>query len=389
MDDHRPPPGPARTRLGRPLLFAVPAAFLWIGDLVSSRPDGPWATLVSGPLAVAVLLMRRGPGIEVRAAVATAGSAALTLGLYLASATGTWGLLESFALLALLTVTARTARLPAAYVLCPLLALAVAVLPVRTGIHSDAETFAFILTVAAGGALALGGYLRSLDNRRALAVTATQEEERRRIARDLHDFVAHHVTGIVVQAQAARAIREVAPEQLDPLLAGIEKAGGETLDSMRRLVHVLRAEPGATTRPDDLLAELASLVAAAHGGAATLEVTARARAAALAPEVETAVHRVVQEALTNVTRHAPGATDIRVRIATEAGELVVEVVNGPAGQRRSGDRTPPGGHGGLGLIGLRERVAAVGGGLDAGPLPDGGWRVRATLPVLRLPESGS
>ncbi|WP_079143953.1 sensor histidine kinase [Streptomyces luteocolor] len=389
MDDHRSPPGTARARIPRALLFAVPAVLLWLLDLVSSRPDGPWLPLASGPVAVAVLAVRGGPGIEARAAAAALASGALTLGTVLTPGpTGGWGLLESFALLALLTVTARTARLPAGYALCALLAVAVAVAPVRMGAHSDAESFAFVLTVAAGGALALGGYLRSLDTRRALAVTATQEEERRRIARDLHDFVAHHVTGIVVQAQAARAIRESAPDQLDPLLAGIEKAGGETLDSMRRLVHVLRAEPGATTRPADLLTELAALVAASHGDAATLEVSARARAAALAPEVETSVHRVVQEALTNVTRHAPGAADVRVRIAAEGRELVVEVTNGPGAHGRSADRTPPGGHGGLGLIGLRERVAAVGGGLEAGPVPGGGWRVRAALPVLGLPESG-
>lgn len=374
----------------RALLFAVPAVLLWLLDLVSSRPDGAWPPLVLGPLAVAVLCVRGGPGIEARALGAALVSGALTLGLALGPLrVSSWGLLESFALLALLTVTARTARLPAAYVLCVLLAAAVVAAPVRVGVHSDTETFAFMLTVAAGGALALGGYLRSLDTRRALAVTATQEEERRRIARDLHDFVAHHVTGIVVQAQAARAIRESAPDQLDPLLAGIEQAGGETLDSMRRLVHVLRAEPGATTRPADLLTELAALVAASPGDAATLEVSARARAAALAPEVETSVHRVVQEALTNVTRHAPGATDVRVRIGTEAAGLVVEVANGPGAHGRATDRTPPGGHGGLGLIGLRERVAAVGGSLEAGPLPGGGWRVRAALPVLGLPESGS
>ncbi|MFE0174586.1 sensor histidine kinase [Streptomyces sp. NPDC059002] len=402
MDDHRSPhgtapagagpkpgpnpvqgPGPGPGRTGRALLFGVPVLLLWLLDLVPSRPDGSWLPLVSGPLAVAVLLVRRGPGIEVRAAAAALASGALTLGVTLGHVdVSSWGLLESFALLALLTVTARTARLPAAYVLCTLLALAIAVAPIRLGVQSEAETFAFVLTVAVGGALALGGYLRSLDGRRALAVTATQEEERRRIARDLHDFVAHHVTGIVVQAQAARAIRETSPEQLDPLLARIEKAGTETLDSMRRLVHVLRAEPGATTRPADLLTELSALVAA-HGDAATLQITSQARATALAPEVETSVHRVVQEALTNVTRHAPGATDVRVHLSTHGGQLLVDVSNGPSAQGRSPDRTPPGGHGGLGLIGLRERVEAVGGTFDAGPRPDGGWRLRAAFPADR------
>ncbi|MFI8930876.1 sensor histidine kinase [Streptomyces sp. NPDC053474] len=369
------------------LLALPPALLLWLGDLVSNEPDGPWPPLASGPLALAALLAGRRVAVETLTAGAALASGALTLGmLWLAPAGGSWGLLESAALLALLTLAARTARVPAAYVLCPLLAVAIAAAPVRMGFPSDAQTFAFLLTVAAGGALALGCYLRSLDRRRADAVTAVQEAERLALARDLHDFVAHHVTGIVVQAQAARTIRETAPEQLDPLLAGIERAGTETLASMRRLVHVLRAAPDAPTRPADLLTELAALVAAhgdSGGAAATLDVSADARDLALPPEVETSAHRVVQEALTNVRRHAPEADDVRVRLTADGGRLCVEVTNGPA---PAGDRPPPGGSGGLGLVGLRERVEAVGGSFAAGPAPGGGWRVRAAFPPAHLPH---
>ncbi|WP_234334271.1 sensor histidine kinase [Streptomyces sp. NRRL B-1347] len=372
----------------RMLLLALPPALLlWLGDLVSNEPDGSWLPLVSGPLALAALFACRRVAVETLTAGAALASGALTLGMLgFATAGGSWGVLESAALLALLAVAARTARVPAAYVLCPLLAVAIVTAPVRMGFPSDAETYAFLLTVAAGGALALGCYLRSLDRRRADAVTAVQEAERLALARDLHDFVAHHVTGIVVQAQAARTIRETAPEQLDPLLAGIERAGTETLASMRRLVHVLRAAPDAPTRPADLLTELAALVAAhgdSGGAAATLDVSADARALALAPEVETSAHRVVQESLTNVRRHAPEADGVRVRLTAHGGRLRVEVGNGPA---PAGDRPPPGGSGGLGLVGLRERVEAVGGRFDAGPAPDGGWRVRAEFPPAHLPH---
>ncbi|MEI5101884.1 histidine kinase [Streptomyces sp. PmtG] len=369
------------------LLALPPALLLWLGDLASNLPSGSRLPLVSGPLALTALYARRRVPVEALAAGAALVSGALTLVmLRFDTAGGSWGLLESAALLALLTATARTARIPAAYALCPLLAAAIVAAPVRAGFPSDAETFAFLLTLAAGGALALGGYLRSLDRHRAEAVTAVQEAERLALARDLHDFVAHHVTGIVVQAQAARTIRRSAPEQLDPLLAGIERAGTETLASMRRLVHVLRAEPDATTRPAELLTELAALVAAhgdGGGAAAVLDVSAEARALPLAPEVGTTAHRVVQEALTNVRRHAPGAGNVRVRLSAAHGRLRVEVTNGPA---PAGQRPPPGGRGGLGLVGLRERVTAVGGHLDAGPAPDGGWRVRAELPSAHLPH---
>jgi signal transduction histidine kinase len=116
----------------------------------------------------------------------------------------------------------------------------------------------------------------------------------------------HHVTGIVVQANAARAIRETAPEQVDPILENIQKAGMETLDSMRRLVRVLRVDR-RPRRPGELFTELAALVSDFCGGEgqdANLSEAAPARAAQLAPEAQTSVHRLVQESLTNARRHA-------------------------------------------------------------------------------------
>jgi signal transduction histidine kinase len=138
------------------------------------------------------------------------------------------------------------------------------------------------------------------------------------LARDLHDFIAHHVTGMVVQADAARAVLQIAPDQIDPILGNIRKAGMETLDSMRRLVRVLREEENRTLRPGELFAQLATMVSgfSANGEQdASLQLGAAARAAKLAPEVETSVQRVVQEALTNVRRHAPGA----LRLLAAAG----------------------------------------------------------------------
>ncbi|MGJ5894715.1 sensor histidine kinase [Streptomyces niveiscabiei] len=220
-----------------------------------------------------------------------------------------WGLLETVALLVLLTRTARRVRRPAtAVALSAALGLAVIVLPLR-GDTRDSFGYSFLLTFAVGGAVGLGCYLRLLDARRARAMDAVRHNERLELARDLHDFVAHHVTGIIVHANAALMVQETSPEQVKPLLEGISRAGGETLDSMRRLVRVLREEDHEAARPGELLTELDRLVGAfaGHGTEARLDVEDTVRGVRLAPEVETSVHRVVQEALTNVRRHAPGA----------------------------------------------------------------------------------
>ncbi|MFZ3497263.1 sensor histidine kinase [Streptomyces sp. 5.8] len=387
---------PATGRLGRhgaALLTGAAFLALWLLDLLTARPYGVPLLLAAGAAVALVALLpaprgRRVP-VEGRAAAAVLLSGATTLFLALRGGTVGFGMGEVLVLLTLLTRTARRGRAgPLALGLCLLLAAAVATAPLRMGHASERTSLAFLLTLAAGGAAALGWYLRTLDERRTWAVGEVRERERLRLARDLHDFVAHHVTGMVVQAQAARIVRESSPEQLDPLLRSIEAAGNETLDSMHRLVRVLREDGAATVRPGDLLAELGLLVARSgrdgHGPAARLTVSARARTAVLDPEVETTVHRVVQESLTNVGRHAPDAATVEVEVDAEeaesgaAGVLRVTVSNGPGASAR-----PPliGRRGGFGLIGLRERVEAVGGALRAGPLPTGGWRLTATLPV--------
>src|SRR5690606_21079624 len=143
---------------------------------------------------------------------------------------------------------------------------------------SENILFSFLLTFFVGGAIGLGCYLRTIDGRRRRAVADVRQNERLALARELHDFVAHHVTGIVVQAQAARTIRETAPQQVDQLLQGIEQAGSETLESMRKLVRVLREDDTGAVRPGELFAELAEMVAAfsERDTPATLQVSADA-----------------------------------------------------------------------------------------------------------------
>ncbi|MCE4945661.1 histidine kinase [Streptomyces albulus] len=387
-------PFPRRTRWAAPVALCPVLVLAWLADWVSVQPltgyphhVTDFVPLATAPLYAVLLLAPDGwSTVRRRAAAAAAASWTVTGVLALLphrSAAGTWGLPETVALLALLARTARRAEPPpAAVALCAALGTAVVAAPLRMWHYNDLVNYAFALTVAVGTLLGLGCYLRALDARRARAVTAVRQSERLELARDLHDFVAHHVTGIVVQAQAARTIRESAPERVDTMLTGIEKAGLETLDSMRRLVRVLREEEGRAVRPGELYAALAELAADfSRGGGpdVTVRIDAAARQARLAPEVETSVQRAVQEALTNVRRHAPGAVTVAVRAALRAGQLAVEVRNDGPVDRAA---TPAGGRSGFGLVGLRERAEAVGGSLTAGPTPEGGWQLTATFPVL-------
>ncbi|WP_424215838.1 sensor histidine kinase (plasmid) [Streptomyces sp. BI20] len=323
-----------------------------------------------------------------RAATAVGVSLATTLALWaVGGAANGWGLLESAALLALILRTARRAPTGAAVGWCLALGGTFLLFPFRLTDPALGAAPVVPFLLAAGAAAGGGAWLRDRARRRAAAVDGVRSHERALLARDLHDFVAHHATGIVLQAQAARLIRATDPahpERLDPILADIERAGQETIDSMRRLVRVLRESEDGILRPGDLATALGHLANGHRPGRARLEIEAGAAAAHPPPEVATTVHRMVQEALTNVRRHVPGAPDVLVRLGlAEAGRaLVVEVSNGPAdgtaGRRRRG---PVGGPGGLGLVGLRERFAAVDGTLTAGPTAAGGWQVRGSVPL--------
>lgn len=369
---------------------------LWLFDLVGMSPGrsehGPWAGLPAvafGTLtALALLAPEHRPRLEVRAGVVGVGSLLFTPTLLVLTLVPgfSWGLLETVSLLALLFRTVRRVRMPVvAVALSVPMCLALLMLPLRVG-PTDVFTLPFLMTFVIGGTVGLGCYVRLQDVRRVRAMAVVREGERRELARELHDFVAHHVTGIITHANAALVIQETSPEQVKPLLEGISRAGSETLDSMRRLVRVLREdeEERQEVRPGELFSELERLVAGFSGhdtGTDTrLEIGHEAHDVRLAPEVETSVHRVVQEALTNVRRHAPDAdTTVRVGLAPAPGRLRVDVHNSASAQRPA---VPTGGRSGLGLVGLRERVEAVQGTLRTGRTTDAGWHVTADFPTL-------
>ncbi|TDC15951.1 sensor histidine kinase [Streptomyces sp. 8K308] len=238
-------------------------------------------------------------------------------------------------------------------------------------------------------AVAAGLWLRLLDDRARTATENVRREERLELARELHDVVAHHLTGMLIQAQAAQLVGRKDPGKVADSLADIETCAADALTAMRRVVGLLRDAPGtlpASTSPGpeglDALVERFNRQGR-QGPQVALRMPdapddAQDGAPAWPPEVTSTVYRVVREALTNVLRHAPHAGSVAVTISQSARGVTVEVVDdAPPGPARPTHR------GGYGLVGMRERVEALGGTLSAGPAPGpgAGWSVHATLPV--------
>ena len=202
-------------------------------------------------------------------------------------------------------------------------------------------------------------------------------EERLRIAQELHDVLAHNISLINVQAGVALHLMDEQPEQARTALTAIREASKDALGELRSVLEILRQSGEAPPRsPTAGLDDLLRLVAGAEAAGLDVRTDVRPLPRPLPPGVDLAAYRIVQEALTNVTRHAR-ARSATVRIAYDEGAVVVEVVDDGVG---SAGVTPSIG-GGNGIPGMRERAAALGGDLSAEPAPGGGFVVRATLPV--------
>ncbi len=217
------------------------------------------------------------------------------------------------------------------------------------------------------------------------AAARAADAERSRIARELHDVIAHNVSVIVVQAAAAGRIIDDDPGQAKASLATIEATGREALSEMRRLLGVLRAGEPSPSGPQPSLERLPALVAEMRASGLPVELAVEGDPRDLPPGVDLSAYRVIQEALTNALRHA-GRTSTRVVVRYGRDAIDVEVVDeGRADGRMAGPARDVAGGGiaatGHGLAGMRERVALVRGELEAGPRPEGGFRVRARLPV--------
>src|SRR6516225_10029072 len=214
---------------------------------------------------------------------------------------------------------------------------------------------------------------RAEDERARRAVL----EERSRIARELHDVVAHHMSLIAVRAETAPYRLPGLPEPAQAEFGSLSEVAREALAEMRRLLGVLRHDQPPDLAPQPELADLPSLVDTARHAGLSVELSAPAALDHVPSGVGVCAYRIVQESLSNASQHAPGAA-VTVSVGHDCGAVLLRVANGPGGPAGP----PVNEHGpGHGLTGMRERVALLGGSLSAGPSPDGGFVVSAVLPL--------
>jgi len=242
------------------------------------------------------------------------------------------------------------------------------------------------------GALPMGRALQTQDLRAELAAAQAREarlaqedaahnaveEERARIARELHDVAAHGASLIVVQSVAAQGVFDSNPQRARSALESIESEARTMLTEMRRLLGRISPGPGDTSASDPR-ETLEQLVARVRAAGQPVEARVDPELG-LGDDLELTVYRCVQEALTNALKHAPGAmTTVVAR--NEAGRIQIDVDNGPPTEPDASRSQSGSTEGGRGLAGMQERVAAVGGAFAAGPTPEGGFQVRLSLPV--------
>lgn len=219
---------------------------------------------------------------------------------------------------------------------------------------------------------ALGGMVRYRATARAREIDDVKHREREQLARELHDTVAHHVSAILIQAQAGQALATTQPETAVEVLAVIEAEASRTLEEMRGIVGALRRDDDAELRPQQGIADILRLAATAPGKI-TVDVELAGDLTGIEPMVDAAAYRIAQESVTNAVRHATNATRVDIHVSTSADLVCLTVVD-------DGQAHGAPGVGGYGLVGMAERAKLLGGTLDAGRGPDGGWRIRAELP---------
>ena len=228
-----------------------------------------------------------------------------------------------------------------------------------------------------GAAFVLGDAASARRAESAAAVESAHQAERTRIARELHDVVAHQLSAIAVQAGAARL---AAAGPADPVIGTVERLSREALAELNHLLGALRQEPDAspprTAAPS--LAGLDGLLAASRAAGTPVRLAVTGQPEPLPPGVSLSGYRIIQEALANVARHAPRAATT-VTLSYSAGQLEVAIVNAapPSGRRPAAAHWPPGGRG---VRGMRERAELHGGQLTAAAQPGGGFAVRASIP---------
>jgi signal transduction histidine kinase len=215
---------------------------------------------------------------------------------------------------------------------------------------------------------------RERDQQAAIAAAA----ERTRIAREMHDVVAHSLSVMVTLAKGAALKQAAEPERAHQAMGQVAATGHQALDEMRRLLGVLRTEDDPGSRqPQPGLAQLDGLLHQVRATGLAAGLTVAGTPAAMPPGAELTIYRIVQEALTNTLKHAAGPTRVSVAIACRPGSVTVDI-HDDGGRRPARPAARTAGHG---LTGMRERAAVYGGTVSAGPGPGGGWQIRACLPL--------
>ncbi len=367
--------------------------FWLLVDLVVAVVAGPFGTLVAAVGVPLVVLLRRRPGARlVPTATAAIGLSLAISVLCMAQVALLPGapevisdlaFTEQLALAVVVITVLHRCPLRAALVLTAAAALAIVGSPIMRMTDATTAGFSVLSALGWGGAVAIGLVLREVDTRRRAAVEDIRSAERMELARELHDVVAHHVTGIVVAAQAAAVVARSSPDDVDRALSAIEHAGTDALTAMRRMVGVLRGQDAEGARtPGAELAEVRTLVHRFDPESRLVRLTTDPglEHAVLPPGVAATGYRVVQEALTNVRRHAPHVATVAVDVRIREEALLVSVRNDGVPPAPVSSRVG----GGFGLVGMGERVAALDGTFTAGPIAPGVWSV-----IVRLPLRGT
>ncbi|NSL43358.1 sensor histidine kinase [Streptomyces sp. 8P21H-1] len=382
----------AQRALGLTVLFALAVTGAWFTRLIMDDPLVLWPGVALSALACAALLRRRTHPLPVLAATALCVMAESALNYLLTP------LLMGPLLVAQYSTSLLTSRRTAWKS-----ALVTAVATAVIGLFSDTFPHPLFLTSLNPAAwilvaAAVGGYVRVRREYAAArtehAVHEREEEARRRviqerirIARELHDVVAHHLALANAQAGTAAHLARSNPEQAFEIVARLPETTAAALRELKATVGLLRQDTDdEETAPAPGLAQLPDLVATCAEAGLDVDVTVEGEPKQLTPGLDLTSYRVVQEALTNVTKHAATRT-ARVRLSYTPHHLTLTIDNDTSDPSASHSPAEPEPHRGFGLLGMHERALSVGGTFRAGPRPEGGFEVVCVLPLDNFHES--